>query len=281
MSLIKQEALEAFDTASFTNRQPCPWSDFDGLLTDEAFDQLCKEFPSLDLFERHNGISRKDSQRPHDRYYLAFEHSLYGNKKPGQVGCIGIGDLSPVWQQFIEELQSSPIYRRFVQQRLDAECLAIRFAWHVAGPGNDVSPHCDAASKAGTHIFYFNTSDDWDDAWGGSTLFLSGKKTEAMNPEVSDFEQQYGFSIVNNKSMLFRNTPNAWHGVDRISCPPGKYRRIFNVIFEKTSNSPSELIGGQKEKEYRNAETMNVSSRLPATTTQSADAGRLFKIFPR
>jgi hypothetical protein len=37
---------------------------------------------------------------------------------------------------------------------------------------------------------------------------------------------------VDNHSFLFRNTPDAWHGASALTCPPGSYRRLFNVIFE-------------------------------------------------
>jgi hypothetical protein len=33
-------------------------------------------------------------------------------------------------------------------------------------------------------------------------------------------------------SFLFKNTPNAWHGVSALTCPTGSYRRLFNIIFE-------------------------------------------------
>jgi hypothetical protein len=53
-----------------------------------------------------------------------------------------------------------------------------------------------------------------------------------MNPEITDFEESVGVPIVGNKSMLFRNTRQAWHGVATINCEEGHYRRLFNAIFQ-------------------------------------------------
>jgi hypothetical protein len=108
----------------------------------------------------------------------------------------------------------------------------IRYAWHIGVTHSEVSPHKDAEQKAGTHIFYFNTSDDWDTTWDGSTLVLGNKLKDAMNPDFSDFTTVIPTQFTNNHSFLFKNTSNAWHGVKPLNCPQGKYRRLFNVIFE-------------------------------------------------
>jgi hypothetical protein len=229
-SLIDWDRVLDIDRATFEAQPLFPWINFRGFLTDAGFRRLNDEFPPLTLFERHEGIDRVYGQRPHDRYYLAFESSLYDGK-PGE-GIVARADLSPAWQALIDELGTGARYRSFAQDLLGVRDFAIRFAWHVAFAGCDVSPHLDGETKLGTHILYFNSSADWKPEWGGSTLVLGGRRGDSMNPELSDFATAIPTDIVDNASFLFRNTPDAWHGVDALRCPEGRYRRLFNVIFE-------------------------------------------------
>ena len=229
---FNQQAMRAFDTTAFTERQPFPWYNFQSLLTDAAFAQLYTEFPPLAFFETHEGLPRNHGQRSHDRYYLAYEETVYQNADRNQKGIISHQQLSPAWQAFITGLQTDLGYREFICRLLGVEAFTARYAWHVATAGRSVSPHLDSVRKAGTHIFYFNTSQDWKSEWGGSTLVLSGKNYEGLNPEISDFDQVEAAQIMDNRSFLFKNQPDAWHAVDTIDCPPKTYRRIFNVIFE-------------------------------------------------
>ena len=224
--------MQTFDTTAFTGRSPFPWYNFQSLLADDAFARLCNEFPSLDFFETHEGLPRDHGQRSHDRYYLAYEETVYQNVDRDQKGIIRHHQLSPTWQAFMTELQTDSGYREFICRLLGVETFTARYAWHVATAGRSVSPHLDSVRKIGTHIFYFNTSQDWRAEWGGSTLVLSGKTYEGLNPEISDFDKVEAAQITDNRSFLFKNQPNAWHAVDTIDCPPKTYRRIFNVIFE-------------------------------------------------
>ena len=55
-------------------------------------------------------------------------------------------------------------------------------------------------------------------------------------PDFGDFETCEAARIVDNRSSLFKNTPQAWHGVSALTCPAGSYRRLFNIIFEVPAN---------------------------------------------
>ena len=229
---IRNSVIEHVNTSVFEKNIPIPWCSFDRLLSDNSFQELIKTFPSLDYFERHSGLPRSHGQRPHDRWYLALEHSIYDHKEPGMKGCIALNDLDPCWQDFINELKESDSYNKMIEDLLGVKPHSVRFAWHIASTGGDISPHIDDPLKAGTHIFYFNTNDDWKEEWGGQTLFLGDIKHEKLNPEISDFDFVVGAPMINNKSMLFKNTVNAWHGVAPIDCGNDHYRRLFNVIFQ-------------------------------------------------
>ena len=217
----------------FTGQSPFPWHNFSRLLTPDGFELLYREYPPLSLFEKHVGLERAGGQRPHNRYYLAYEHSIYEQIERQDAGEVKHADLPEAWQAFIEEINNSPDYRAFSERLLGGGPYAPRFAWHVGITGSEVSPHRDSENKIGTHIFYFNTSEDWDMAWGGSTLVLDGKKVEVPNPDFSDFTSETASELRDNHSFLFKNTPEAWHGVKTLTCPEGKYRRLFNVIFHE------------------------------------------------
>ncbi len=200
-------------------------------MTPEGFKELYRSFPPLELFEKHEGLERGYGQRPHDRFYLAYGQSVY--RPPGYrgQGIVQHPGLPLAWQRLIEELEG-PKYQNFVKASLGISRFVSRYAWHVGVSGSEVCPHLDVMEKAGLHNFYFNTSQDWDLAWGGETLVLGGLKRKLKNPEFSDFEKIEAVSFLDNHSLFFKNTPQGWHGVRSIQCPSGKFRRLFCVIFE-------------------------------------------------
>ena len=70
--------------------------------------------------------------------------------------------------RFVAELKG-PGYRRFLRRLLGAGTFDLTFHWHYTPNGCDLSAHCDAEWKLGSHIFHLNTTDDWDQGWGGQT----------------------------------------------------------------------------------------------------------------
>jgi hypothetical protein len=230
-TFIDYERLRAFDADGFKSKAPFPWHNLRGFLTTEGFRLLYDNFPPLELFEYHHNIRRAHGQRPHNRYYLAYENSIY--HKEADRGVVRHHQLPGAWQRFMDELGSSDEYHRFVRRALGVPAFKTRYAWHVGTQASEVSPHLDDITiKLGIHILYFNTSDEWNPDWGGATLVLGGKQTEAMNPDFCDFKTCEEARIVDNRSFLFKNTPNAWHGATALTCPADNYRRLFNIIFE-------------------------------------------------
>lgn len=230
--MIDYETLEKHGPREFKAALPFPWFGLKDFLTPTAFRELYGTFPSLDLFEMHRGRPRVHGQRPHDRYYLALDQSIYGNS-----GTVRRRQLSRVWRDFVAELEESERYHAWLRDLLDVPTWEMRFAWHVGVRGDEVTPHADGEAKIGTHILYFNTSEDWQPAWGGQTLLLSDKRTAAMNPEFKDFGATVETEMVDNRSLLFKNGPAAWHGVRPLQCPAGHHRRLFNIILEQPGDS--------------------------------------------
>jgi hypothetical protein len=113
--------------------------------------------------------------------------------------------------------------------------LELRFHWHWATTGNSVSPHCDRKRKLGSHIFYLNTEDDWDPAWGGETIVLDdgGRFTRNSAPEFEDFDHAIHANALGNRSFIFTRLGNSWHGVEEIRCPEGAYRKVFIAVINR------------------------------------------------
>lgn len=232
LTYLDSDQLQSFDNTKFNLSRPFPWANIAGFLTDKGFRELYENFPKLDLFEKHTDIKRGHGQRPHNRYYLAYQNSIYHADEVETKGIIKHSELPEVWQSFLDELNNSSQYRSFICSAFNVPDYRVRFAWHVGFNGCEVSPHVDSPDKIGTHIIYFNTSADWSQDWGGSTLVLDGKQTAAQNPDYEDFTHMQAVRIVDNYSFLFKNQPEAWHGVEPLRCPEGSYRRLFNIIFE-------------------------------------------------
>jgi hypothetical protein len=231
LCVIDKKILDAIDRNSFRKTDPFPWV-ADRFLVDEAFQQLLRDFPPLAKFERHVDIRKKHGQRPHNRHYLAYERTLYDPDRIRSEGTITHAELRPSWQEFMAELESKA-YRDFIGSMLGVDDFVTRYAWHIGTTGSEVSPHIDSDEKLGTHIFYFNTSADWSSEWGGETIVLRDKTTPAMNPEFEDFKSAEIVPFLDNRAFLFGNNGRAWHGARALSCPEGRIRRLFNVIFER------------------------------------------------
>lgn len=231
-SFIDYQLIKSFDQECFRQNQPFPWYNFHNFLTTEGFEQLLQDFPPLELFEKHQGLERVYGQRPHNRYYLAYETSIYHQIEHKDNGIVDYKNLPTSWQKFIQELETNQDYQNFIKSLFEVTDFQIRYAWHMGVTNSEVSPHRDAEQKIGTHILYFNTSDDWNTAWNGETLVLGNKLNDVMNPDFSDFTTVIPAQFTNSHSFIFKNTPNAWHGVKPLTCPEGKYRRLFNIIFE-------------------------------------------------
>lgn len=240
-SLLSPERLA--DLAGGRIRQDAPFrhAALDGFLSPDAFERLRTEYPPLDLFEQHVGLPRRFGQTPHDRLYLELETSHYHQGARSAPGVIAMRDLSPVWQQFIEQLRGEA-YQRAVLGLLGARAATLRFTWHVAFTGCSVSPHRDAREKLGTHLFYFNTEREWSADWGGSTLLFGRRTVATMNPGFDQFEREIEAPFLGNRSLIFRNQWTAWHGMRPIAAPAGSYRKLFAVVFDRPGKRLPRLL---------------------------------------
>jgi len=218
MNYLNLERLESVDPALFQGREPYPWINPGGLLTETGYQRLLQTLPDTSLFTFVANRQRRDGQPSHNRYALDYRKDL---------------PVADEWHQFADEL-SGPAYRRFLKRMLGRGSFSIGFHWHYTPKGCSVSPHRDARRKLGSHIFYFNTQADWDSRWGGQTLVLDddGRFDDVSRPKFEDFERAIASDAMGNTSFLFANRPNAWHGVREIRCPEGAYRKVFIVVID-------------------------------------------------
>jgi hypothetical protein len=216
LSYLDFDKLEAIDPAEFRHTKPYPWVNPEGLLSDEGFDRLLHNMPDLSLFEKKFGYERIAGQKPHDRYSLEYTRET---------------QVPTPWKEFIGELCSDR-YRRALARLFGARKINLRFHWHYTPNGCSVSPHTDSVREHGSQLFYFNSEDDWNPAWGGDTLVLDdgGQMEFETAPSFEDFANEIAAKSIGNYSLIFQRTPHSWHAVREIQCPEDRVRRVFIVV---------------------------------------------------
>lgn len=70
MEYLNRERIEQIDFAGFQSRQPFPWLNIQGFLTEEGHRRLGETLPDITLFEPEFGVKRAYGQESHDRYAL-------------------------------------------------------------------------------------------------------------------------------------------------------------------------------------------------------------------
>tara|TARA_Y100001937_G_scaffold53994_1_gene74518 strand:+ start:936 stop:1607 length:672 start_codon:yes stop_codon:yes gene_type:complete len=210
------------------NTDFCPHANFVDFIKPTQYKKLLKDFPSDKLFKDEFPEDRKHGQRPHCRRFFCIGETQ-GSKYFDEY-LIDPVRLPPIWQNFIMTLSNSLDYRRFIKTALDVKDFKIRFDFHRTRGGLDVSPHVDSVGKIGSHLFYF-MSEDWTERDGGKTIFYRGKKVDRMNPEPEDFEDYITTSVIGNRSCLFKNVEDGWHGVTQVNSIV--HRQICNVVILK------------------------------------------------
>lgn len=221
MKYLDTKRMAQLDDDAFRRREPYPWIDPAGLLTEEAFRKLTADLPPLSEMQPSFGVQRKHGQESHDRYLLEWEDGP---------------DVATSWKEFIAELHGDE-YRAFLRRMLNSNAFELAFHWHYAPRGSSISPHCDALRKLGSHIFYFNPAEDWDPAWGGHTLVLNdhGRLDRRSAPAFEDFDEVESSDPRGNRSLLFVRRNNSWHGMRPVECPEGRLRKVFIVVLNRVT----------------------------------------------
>ena len=218
MNYLNTDILRSIDTGAVRARDPFPWTNPRGFLTDTGYRELLANMPPVEQFTPFFGKARKHGQKSHERYVLEYTDDVV---------------LPEPWRRFVEELRGDA-YREFIRELLGGAAFKFRFHWHYTPSGCSVSPHCDARGTLGAQICYMYSEDDWDPAWGGETVIRDdhGRFSAQSNPEFSDFDTAVPAETMDNHSLIFGRRGNSWHGVREIQCPEGALRKVFIVVFE-------------------------------------------------
>ena len=221
MMYLDWDRLNAIDPGTFQSQKPFPWINPYRLLTEQGHLRLLETLPDVSLFTSIFGKERKYGQQSHDRFSLEYHDDL---------------DIAKPWQEFITELRGKD-YREFLRRQLGVRSFEFLFYWHYTPTGCSVSPHCDSKRKLGSHIFYFNTPQDWDPSWGGETLILDdGERFDYRSaPHFDAFERVTAAEALGNRSLLLRKTAHSWHGVRELSCPKDRLRKVFIVVANRST----------------------------------------------
>lgn len=224
MSYLDYDVLANISHATFQNQKPYPWVNIRDTLTREGFEDLRSTLPDISLFEKKVGIKRAHGQGYHDRAILHY--------RPGVP-------LAEPWLKFIDEIRGKD-YESFVHRMLglqSGERIILTLEWYYGWQGCGVSPHCDARRKRATHIFYFNTEEDWQASWQGNILIMDdgGRFKAHSAPEFDDLRVAASLDPRGNGSLLFMRTEHSWHGVRPLQSPSGPLRKLFIV----TINAPT------------------------------------------
>ena len=219
MTYLNFQRLAAIDPRTFQQEKPYPWINPEGLLTTDGHQQLLSTLPDISLFQQRFGVARAHGQQSHDRFTLEYQDDL---------------PLASPWKAFIAELHGKE-YQAWLKRLFNVNSLDLTLHWHYTPNGCSVSPHCDAKHKLGSHIFYFNTEEDWDLAWGGETVILSdeGQFTRKSAPQFQDFKEATVSKATGNYSLLFARKDQSWHGVREIRCPNDRMRKVFIVVINR------------------------------------------------
>ena len=210
------------------NTEFCPHANFVDFIQPKYYRGLLKHFPTDDLFKDEFPEERKHGQRPHCRRFFCIGETQ-GSKYFDDY-LLEPNKLPPIWQNFIMTIYNSGQYKSFIRRALDCKDFKFRFDFHRTRGGLDVSPHIDSLGKIGSHLFYF-MPDEWTDLSGGKTIFYLGKKVNKMNPEPKDFKKSVTTSVIGNRSCLFKNVEDGWHGVTKVNSLV--HRQILNVVILK------------------------------------------------
>jgi len=224
MNYLNLECINAVSASAFQLQKPYPWAQMQDTLTPEGWNKLRATLPDMTKFQQMVGVKRGYGQEPHNRGILHYREGLA---------------LAEPWKAFIAELRGKE-YESFLRRMLGlapGNRIILTMEWYYAWQGCSVSPHCDARRKLATHIFYFNTENDWDPDWGGEILILDSEKRFATHsgPSFDELKTAAMLEPWGNESLFFQRTQHSWHGVRPLQCPPGKLRRLFLI----TVNVPS------------------------------------------
>jgi len=243
--------------------QPFTIAQFQNVLNDDLYDDLCATFPTAD--ERWNlneGLDSKayiqSSGKRAENFYAVvpattawkvFIEAVSSQDFWSDVGALihpmmlrhkKAGLLSPrLPELLVDAIDESDrfldLLRRIGRPLLQFSCLR---------PNDLNSPHSDHWQKLVSIITYYPTP-GWKEEFGGGTVFLRAKKDltslpwfhPTMNRVPASCHKEFNVDMKifkrvhyqRNCWVLFCKTTNSFHAVEPVKCPEPLTRRAFNM----------------------------------------------------
>lgn len=229
----------------FSRCDPTPYDEFLEFIPPSIYEELLSSFPPEELFTDEIPEYRKHGQRPHCRKFMCYGHT--SNSKYFAPYLIKLKDLPEVWSEFCHYMYTNKQYKEWLSDMLGVRNLAFRFDFHRTKSGLDVSPHIDSRFKHASHLFYFMPK-GWKEEYGGQTIFYKGLTKDILNPEPEDFTSKALTTTAGNRSCLFKNVPDGWHGVTEINTGSDIVRQIFNIVVLRRRPDSSPLPAFKEKK---------------------------------
>lgn len=137
-----------------------------------------------------------------------------------------LSSLNSIWCQLIEELWQ-PAYREAltVMSGLQLQDCAMVIGFRRYNIGHLHRPHTDEASKALTHMLYFN--EYWPQDWGGCLRILKDAQPESVFQDIPP---------LSDTSVALVRSQNSWHMVTPVASSAQKSRLALRVTFFHQAN---------------------------------------------
>ena len=85
------------------------------------------------------------------------------------------------------------------------------------------------------------------DIHGRVILDDKGRFSAQSSPAWEDFDTALPAKTAGNRSLIFMQTGNSWHGVRPIQCPEGELRKVFIVVANRAGPIARQAPGSRGE----------------------------------
>jgi len=230
---IMKERIAQFKINWIT--EPFPHAIIDNFLPPDIFSKVCESLANINSFQ--------DIKK-------SFQTHVENNKK-----VYGDKDLNEILKLPINILGGLPVKKIF-ESYLNTEKLISLSDWpgyggyypfHSMASGGILGSHVDHShSKDGklhvaNSIFY--VSSEWQESWGGETLFFNG----------SGFKINKKILPLPNRLVLFIHSSKSFHGVNTIYSPAKVERRTYYMDYYIKDEQLPQIDKALKNNGYKNS----------------------------
>jgi hypothetical protein len=256
-------AIRLTQTNVEVTEQPFTIAQFQNVLNDDLYDDLCATFPTAD--ERWNLSKGGDSKAyissvgqnaenfhdvvPTTSAWKVFIEAVSSQDFWSDVGAL----IHPMMLQHKKAGLLSPTLPEFLVDAIDERARFLDLLRRIGrphlqfsymSPNDSNTPHSDHWQKLVNIITYYPTP-GWKEEFGGGTVFLRAKKDltslpwfhPTMNRVPVSCRKEFGVDMEifkrvhyqRNCWVLFCKTTNSFHAVEPVKCPEPLARRAFNM----------------------------------------------------